>query len=106
MKKSYKRSNAVHERLKELNNEIANKTHQSKARHFWSIVKRNYHWDIIVTQEKKKRVLTKEERNEIFKDCEESLAAHRYSVPSLRYFRGWVPKKYRNDRWVRKYYGD
>ena len=106
MIKKVLRSNAMHKRLENHHNEIVNRTHRSKAKSFWSIVKRDYHNEIRFMQKEKKRILTNEEKKILYKDCVERLAAHRYSVPSLRGIRGWVPKKYRSDKWVRMYYGD
>ena len=69
-----KSSNKIHLRLADINNDKGLSLNEENRKQFWFYVKRNYHETVIREQNKFNRVLTKNERKNLFKNSVYDLA--------------------------------
>ena len=90
--KKYEFSNKIHRRLSNKHNDNANKYKDTTSKNFWSLAKRDYHDLVIRKQNESKRILSKKEKNGIYKSAVSDLVDYRKSVNEYYGFKRYIPK--------------
>ena len=89
------RSNKAHKRLSRIHNDKSNTYSDSHPKSFWLRVKRDYHDSVARDQARFGKILTRNEKKNIYRISALELADYRKAVNKNYGFNRYVPKKYR-----------
>lgn len=95
MSKSINRSNRTHERLSRKHNDNANMHRDSTSKNFWSLVRRDYHDSVVRDQKRFGKILSKDEKKNLYRLAINDVVDYRKSVNEYYGFNRYIPKKYR-----------
>ena len=95
MSTKLERSNKVHMRLSDKHNDNANLNHNSTAKNFWSLVRRDYHDSVVRDQKRFGKILSKAEKKNLYRLAINDVVDYRKSVNKDFGFNRYVPKKYK-----------
>ena len=89
------RSNKAHKRLSRIHNDKSNTYSDSHPKSFWLRVKRDYHDSVALDQARFGKILTRNEKRNLYRLSVISLADYRKGVNENYGFNRYIPKKYR-----------
>lgn len=92
---SVERSNKAHKRLSRIHNDKSNTYSDTHPKSFWLRVKRDYHDSVALEQARFGKILTRNEKRNLYKLSVISLADYRKSVNENYGSNRYIPKKYR-----------
>ena len=81
-----------HRKLRDQHESISQSYSQTTSQNFWATVKRDYHWEIMNKQTKEKRILSDNEKKNIYTRCKNSLIDYRKAVNRDYGFGRYIPQ--------------
>ena len=82
-----------HRKLRDQHESISQSYSQKTSQNFWATVKRDYHWEIMNKQMHEKRILSDEEKKNIYTRCKNSLIDYRKGINKVYGFGRYVPNR-------------